>query len=97
MIYQLPNGKVINITIEQFLAMTDDDIQYMVSMNHGESVNSPWYGSSVHYSKRLNEDPEHDNSIDFSQEYDEPQQHTIPEEPLLDDFPDTGSEELTTD
>jgi hypothetical protein len=91
LIYQLPNGKVINITVEQFLSMSDDDIQYMVAHNHGESVNSPWYGSAVHYSKRIDKNPEHDEQIDFQEEFDEAQQHILPEEGVaLDEFPDLG-------
>jgi hypothetical protein len=29
--YQLPNGKVIYLSIEQFLEMTDQDIQFLMS------------------------------------------------------------------
>ena len=36
MLYQLPNGKIIFLTIEQFLDLTDEDIQYMISVDFGE-------------------------------------------------------------
>lgn len=47
MLYQLPTGKVIYITIEQFLELTDEDIQYMTSINHGEHVSNPFTDSAV--------------------------------------------------
>jgi len=45
--YQLPNGRVINITIEQYLSMSDSDIQYLLCTNAGESVHNPFTGSAL--------------------------------------------------
>lgn len=47
MIYQLPNGKVINISIEQYLDMTDQDIQYLMSVNGGDYAANPFTDSAV--------------------------------------------------
>jgi hypothetical protein len=47
MLYQLPNGKVINISIEQYLEMTDQDIQYMMSINGGDYALNPFTDSAV--------------------------------------------------
>lgn len=47
MLYQLPNGKVIYITIEQYLELTDEDIMYMVSIGHGEHTSNPFTDSAV--------------------------------------------------
>lgn len=68
--------------------MTDEDINSMVANNYGESVNSPWYGSSVHYNRRLSDKEPHDTTIDYEEEHDETPYHILPEEPLLDDLPD---------
>jgi hypothetical protein len=46
MIYQLPNGKVINISIDQFLDMTDLDIQYFMSINGGDYASNPFTDSA---------------------------------------------------
>jgi len=46
MIYQLPNGKVINISIDQFLDMTDQDIQYFMSINGGDYAANPFTDSA---------------------------------------------------
>lgn len=35
MLYQLPNGKIINLTIDQFLSMTDEDINDFIASNFG--------------------------------------------------------------
>ena len=38
MIYQLPNGKTINISLEAYLSMSDDDLKYLNEMNIGSSA-----------------------------------------------------------
>lgn len=40
--YQLPNGKVIFISIEEFLDLSDEDIQYLISIDYGEYVPNPF-------------------------------------------------------
>ena len=47
MLYQLPNGKVIQLTIEEYLALTDLDIQYLMSLDYGEHIIDPFLGSAV--------------------------------------------------
>lgn len=50
--YQLPNGKVINLSLDQFLDMTDEDIQYLISIEYGEYVRDPFNGSAVEDNKQ---------------------------------------------
>ena len=38
MIYQLPNGKVINISIEAYLRMSDEELRYLNETNFGSSI-----------------------------------------------------------
>jgi len=47
MLYQLPNGKVIYITLEQYLDLTDEDIQYLMSIDYGEHIINPFSDSAV--------------------------------------------------
>lgn len=47
MIFQLPNGKVINISIDEYLLLTDEDIQALVALNIGEFPTSYWYRSCI--------------------------------------------------
>ena len=70
MLYQLPNGKVIYLTIDQFLELTDNDIQYMVALNFGDHVINPFTDSVIFKNLKLeddeNEDHEDDDIIDTS-------------------------------
>ena len=52
MLYQLPNGKVINITIEEYLEITDLDIQYLMSLDFGEHIIDPFTGSAVENNRK---------------------------------------------
>lgn len=47
MLYQLPNGKVIYLSIEQFLELTDEDVQYLMSIDAGEHAINPFTDSAV--------------------------------------------------
>jgi hypothetical protein len=47
MLYQLPNGKVIHLTIEEYLSLTDEDVQYLMSIDYGEHIRDPFTGSAV--------------------------------------------------
>jgi len=70
MLYQLPTGKTISISFEQFLELTDEDIQYLVSINYGDVILSPFHKSSIK-EKKQKTIPQDDSSIDFSEESEE--------------------------
>ena len=38
MIYQLPNGKIINISVEAYLRMSDEDLRYLNESEFGSSI-----------------------------------------------------------
>jgi hypothetical protein len=40
MIYQLPNGKIINISIEAYLRMSDEDLRYLNESEFGSSISN---------------------------------------------------------
>jgi hypothetical protein len=92
MIYQLPNGKIIHITIEEFLDLSDLDIQYLMSVNAGNYAPSPWYGS-VNRKAPANIESEIDNDIDYQEELEEPLHDGLQEEVPLEEFPDIPIEE----
>lgn len=56
MFYQLPNGKVIEISTEQYFDMSDEDFEYLLAYNHGEIVENPWYGSILSKQDKTLED-----------------------------------------
>lgn len=47
MLYQLPSGRVIEISTEQYFEMTDEDIEYMIAYNIGDNIENPFFGSSM--------------------------------------------------
>jgi len=47
MLYQLRNGKVIEMSVEQYLDCTDEDLQYLMCLNAGEVVEDPFFGASI--------------------------------------------------
>jgi hypothetical protein len=47
MFYQLPNGKVVHLTTEEYLDLTDEDVQYLMSIDYGEHIRDPFTGSAV--------------------------------------------------
>lgn len=69
MLYSLPSGKVIHLSIDQYLSLTDEDIQYLVSIDYGSVIHSPWVDSAIaDNGKHVDEE---DKSIDFQIESDE--------------------------
>lgn len=70
MLYQLPNGKTISISVDQWLDMTDEDIQFLVSINYGDIILSPFYQSSIREAKSKLLPPV-DNHIDYKEESEE--------------------------
>jgi hypothetical protein len=48
MLYSLPNGKVIEISVEQYLDITDEELEYLISVNYGDYVENPFFGSVIH-------------------------------------------------
>lgn len=51
MLYQLPNGKVIEISTEQFIEMSDEELEYLIAYNYGDVVENPWHGSILNNHK----------------------------------------------
>lgn len=45
MLYQLPTGKVIEISTEQYLEMSDEELEYLIAYNYGDNLEDPWFGS----------------------------------------------------
>ena len=67
MIYQLPNGKVVYLTLEEYLDLTDEDIQYLLALDFGEHIRDPFSGSAVKKNtkeKKYNFDNLDDEDID---------------------------------
>ena len=58
MIYQLPNGKTIEISVEQYLDMSDEELNQLNAYPLGESIENPWFGSVLSKLPPPDVDPE---------------------------------------
>lgn len=47
MLYQLPSGRAIELSLDQYLDMSDAELDYLNANYHGDSVENPWYGSML--------------------------------------------------
>lgn len=98
MIYQLPTGKIIYITVEQYLSLSDEELDSLSSMNIGEYAKSPWIGSAIKkpVKKEIKEDHDHDSSIDYTEESEEidRESYILTDEVEIEENPDLPSEEL---
>jgi hypothetical protein len=71
MLYQLPNGRVVYLTIEEYLDLTPEDIQYLISTGLGAQPLNPFFGSSMNNKSSSILDDDINDDIDFNPEDDE--------------------------
>jgi hypothetical protein len=83
MIYQLPNGKSIEMSIDQFLKMTDQDLKNLVAFNHGEEFNDPFIHSVLRHGPAREEIEDLDD--DFTEEEIEDLLDVAPEDKIFDE------------
>lgn len=77
MLVQLTNGRTVYMTIDEYLNLTHDEEQYLISINYGEVVTNPFFSQ---FSGRRSE-PE----IDIDEEDDNPELD-YGEDSAIDDF-----------
>lgn len=71
MLYQLPDGRVINLSVEEYLGMSDQELQSLSATNLGRYATSPWDGSAIKNKKKIQEFGNVDKSIDYTEDSDE--------------------------
>ncbi len=62
MIINLPNGKSIEVPLEVYLRMTDEDYEYLMSINWGDDILNPFESSVLLYGEAKIEDIEDEES-----------------------------------
>lgn len=77
MLYQLPNGKVIEISTEQYLEMSDEELEYLIAYNYGETLENPWFGSVL--SERSSSRVTSEDDIPLNDLIDTPEDHKLSE------------------
>jgi hypothetical protein len=66
MLYQLPNGKAIYLSLEEYLDLEPEDIQYLISLNLGEQPNDFLFGSVIKKGIYKKEEPDFEEGIDYT-------------------------------
>lgn len=65
MLYQLPNGKVIEISIDYYLSMSDEELDEFTRLNVGTTVENPFAGSALDGKYMAYEDMEEDIELEL--------------------------------
>ncbi len=47
MLYQLPNGKTVQLSVEAFLSLSDAEINSLTGYEYGREINNPFSSSSI--------------------------------------------------
>jgi hypothetical protein len=78
--YQLPNGKVIYMSVEEYLSLSDQELNEIASSGYcQDEANYKSYASgSSRIKKSKVEEEEVDNSLDYKPEYDDDYDATGP-------------------
>lgn len=91
MLYQLPNGKCIELSLEQYLRMSDEELNMYVAYNIGEEINDPFALSVMRYGPASEKDDDDfdekicESLLDEEEEYIEDLTDISLEEKLCDD------------
>jgi hypothetical protein len=68
MIINLPNGKTIEVSLEVYLRMTDDDFEYLISLNYGDEMVNPFQASVLMYGEakpdEIEEEEDDESDVD---------------------------------
>lgn len=82
MLYQLPNGRSVEISLEKYLKMTDQDLKDLGTFNDGEHINDPFALSVLRYGTTFVDDEDID---DIDEEIEKDLTDVNPEEKLYDE------------
>lgn len=81
MLYQLPDGRVIELSTEQYFDLTDEELHALISTNYGENIDNPFFGSVLQKPGSMVED----SFEDWCDDSVEPELLDIPEDEKLND------------
>jgi hypothetical protein len=85
MLYQLPNGKVISMSIEQYLQLDLEEIQFLISLDCGTIINNPFSGSSITRPTNYY-DPDLDEIVNDNEDIEAVEDLIVDDTELLEDF-----------
>jgi hypothetical protein len=76
MLYQLPDGRTIELSIHEFLSATEEELNQLIGTNYGMDINNPRYGSIITKPGRMAPDDDQYTGFDI---------HDVPEEEKFND------------
>ena len=76
MLYQLPDGRAIEISIHEYLNCSDEELRNLIGTTYGMEINNPRYGSIITKPGRIEPDDGHYRDQDIDQ---------VPQQEKLDD------------
>lgn len=47
MLYQLPDGRTVELSIYDYLSLSDEELRNLVGTHYGSEINNPSYGSII--------------------------------------------------
>lgn len=65
MLYQLPNGRVIEISLDYYLSMDDDELDEFTRLNLGTTIENPFTGSALDGKYMAYDDMEDEDDIEL--------------------------------
>lgn len=84
MLVQLTNGRTVYMTVDEYLNLTHDEEQFLISINYGEVVTNPFFSQ---FSGKRSRD------LDLEEEEDDPE-YDIIEDSAIDDFFDIPDDNI---
>lgn len=81
MLYQLPDGRVIELSTEQYFDLTDEELHMLISTNYGENIDNPFFGSVLQKPSSMTVD----DFEEWPEDFIEPELLDIPEDEKLND------------
>lgn len=64
MLYQLPSGKVIELSVEQYLSLSDNELNEIVRLDIGNTLENPFHGSALDGKYMAYEDMSNDPDVE---------------------------------
>lgn len=56
MLYQLPDGRTIEISVNDYLDFSDEELRHLAGSNYGDVLNNPSYGSAIKSKQKIEPD-----------------------------------------
>lgn len=62
MFYQTSDGRTLELSVEAYLDMSDEELENFIVSTHGQHIQDPWFGSAISSSVK----PQDDDILDLT-------------------------------